>query len=584
MATLNLKEMKWIDENALRIIISTGLGFASRVQALENKEIEEFTADKLYEKGSKVLHNNYLWIAKVTNQSSTFNENYWTLVGDDITELDLDEIKGFLGLTQEQLNTLASIILDNEIRLDKTWSSSKTYSDIQDAIKECKQYCITELAKKSTGSFKKANSTSEVTDGNYLYLILNSSTNKYDIYALVDSNVELLTSVDVNLDDYYTKAEINNDFLKKTDATSTYATKTELVDKADATALDDKVDKTDIVNNLTSTDTNKPLSANQGKALDDKKLNKTDITTTIDSSSTDSQVPSAKAVHAELDKKANATDLTTHTSDTNIHITSEERTLWNDGVRRIVFVGSNELNTNGWYKVAEQTCSGYGDTNITFMVTSTFKMYHSGILQLQIRSDVDNIKCDCFKWLSRIGFPISNFIIVINGMTWTLYAYQPSIIHGRIAFEILSMSSIEEKDMTWTLNFKDNNTKETTIPVATVTSSDIASNVPLTTLTNSSDINSDAVITYMVKNGVCYVSINTLSSTKMSTGNITLTTGIPIPINPSCWYSLCTNSNATNAPLQNLLLRIDSSGNLIAYKGTDNINYFGSFSYPVKES
>ena len=110
----------------------------------------------------------------------------------------------------------------------------------------------------------------------------------------------------------------------------------------------------------------------------------------------------------------------------------------------------------------------------------------------------------------------------------------------------------------------------------------IASNVPLTTLTNSSDINSDAVITYMVKNGMCTVSANTVSSTKMSAGNITLTTGLPIPVNTTCWYSLCTDSNATTAPLQNLLLKIDSSGNLIGYKGTDNINYFGTFSYPVK--
>ena len=103
-------------------------------------------------------------------------------------------------------------------------------------------------------------------------------------------------------------------------------------------------------------------------------------------------------------------------------------------------------------------------------------------------------------------------------------------------------------------------------------------------LKNSSDINSDADITYIVKNGMCNVSVNTLSSTKMETGNITLTTGLPIPAITSCWYSLSTNSNATTAPLQNLLIRVDPSGNLIAYKGTNNVNYFGSFSYPVAES
>ena len=125
--------------------------------------------------------------------------------------------------------------------------------------------------------------------------------------------------------------------------------------------------------------------------------------------------------------------------------------------------------------MAEQTCRDYGDTNITFMVTSTFENYHSGILQLQMRSDVNIIRCIGFKWLSRIGFDINNFVIVINGMTWTLYAYQPVAQYGRIAFEILSMSNDSSKDMSWALNFADNNTKETTAPVATVTSSDGAS-------------------------------------------------------------------------------------------------------------
>ena len=61
--------------------------------------------------------------------------------------------------------------------------------------------------------------------------------------------------------------------------------------------VDNKVDKTDIVDNLTSTDTDKPLSANQGKILDDKKINKTSIATTIDSTSTDTQVPGALSVY-----------------------------------------------------------------------------------------------------------------------------------------------------------------------------------------------------------------------------------------------------------------------------------------------
>ena len=82
--------------------------------------------------------------------------------------------------------------------------------------------------------------------------------------------------------------------------------------KAISGELNKKVNITDIVDNLTSTDINKPLSANQGKVLkdgvdlkanDSDVVKKTDITTTIDSTSTNTQVPSAKTVKNELDKK-----------------------------------------------------------------------------------------------------------------------------------------------------------------------------------------------------------------------------------------------------------------------------------------
>ena len=153
-------------------------------------------------------------------------------------------------------------------------------------------------------------------------------------------------------------------------------------------------------------------------------------------------------------------------------ITQNSLDNWDDGVRRIAFVGSDADGTNGWYKVAEQTCNGYGDTNITFMVTSTYSNYNVGILQLQIRSDSSNISCRTLKWLTRMGFNVNHYVVVIDGMKWTLYANQPCSRYGRIAFEILSMSSIDNKNIGWALTFKDNNTKETTVPVATVKSSD----------------------------------------------------------------------------------------------------------------
>ena len=186
-------------------------------------------------------------------------------------------------------------------------------------------------------------------------------------------------------------------------------------------------------------------------------------------------------------------------------ITSANISIWNDAIRRTAFVGSDAENTNGWYKVAEQTCSGYGDTNITFMVTSTYSNYSVGVLQLQIRSDSTSISCRTLKWLTRIGFNESNYIVVINGMKWTLYAYQTCPRYGRIAFEILSMSSINNKNMGWILTFKDNNTKETTAPVATVKSSDGATVNYATSATKAvQDSDGRQINTTYVKKGMTW--------------------------------------------------------------------------------
>ena len=301
---LNLGTKKNFSEDSMRKIINILVGLMSTVSTLEDQCIKEFSEDVTYAKGQIVIGTDgYFYEARTASQGA-WDASKWTKVGtDDFTELSIDDIKAMLGLSQDQIDYLAKLISDDTIVLDHTWSSSKSYTEIQQALNQAKQYCITELAKKSTGSFKIASSTAEVTDGNYLYLIMNPTTSKYDIYALISGNVEKLTTVDVNLDNYLTKTEIETDYLKKTDADSKYAT---------ITTVDGKVDKTDIVDNLTSTDTDKPLSANQGKVLkdevdlkanDSEVVKKTDIVTTIDSSSTNNQVPSASAIYNNPNNK-----------------------------------------------------------------------------------------------------------------------------------------------------------------------------------------------------------------------------------------------------------------------------------------
>ena len=81
---------------------------------------------------------------------------------------------------------------------------------------------------------------------------------------------------DIDLSDYYTKTEVDNDFLKKTDAASTYATKTELNEKAnddevakkaDITDLQEQIDNLDIPENSDLTDINTKLAQLETKRV-----------------------------------------------------------------------------------------------------------------------------------------------------------------------------------------------------------------------------------------------------------------------------------------------------------------------------
>ena len=131
--------------------------------------------------------------------------------------------------TKTDIETISSIILDSEVRLDKTYSSSKIYSSIQDAIDTSKDYTLSELGKMSGASYKVVTATNEMTDEKIIYLLDNGTT--FDMYIVDNGTPTKIGDTDVDLSDYYTKTEVDNDFLKKTDATSIYATKTELNEK-----------------------------------------------------------------------------------------------------------------------------------------------------------------------------------------------------------------------------------------------------------------------------------------------------------------------------------------------------------------
>ena len=142
--------------------------------------------------------------------------------------------------------------------------------------------------------------------------------------------------------------------------------------------------------------------------------------------------------------------------------------------RKYCLVGSNVANTAGWYKVASQTMSGYSDTNVTFMITSTYSKYYSGILQLQMRcNNTAPVLCSILNWHTRLGFEASDVICVVDGMTYTIYVNQTMSQYGRIMFEVISESSIAWASTE--IELHNSSEPEAEAPEATVVATDGAS-------------------------------------------------------------------------------------------------------------
>ena len=99
--------------------------------------------------------------------------------------------------------------------------------------------------------------------------------------------------------------------------------------------------------------------------------------------------------------------------------------------------------------------------------------------------------------------------------------------------------------------------------------------VPLTTLTLNDWVSGK--VNYCVKNGICYVWVDSLISSTMATGNQIIARGLPKPLR-SDWYPLGASTPANNV----ILVWVD--GNLVNNTGINDVAYFGSFSYPVAES
>ena len=234
------------------------------------------------------------------------------------TTTSLEATKYLCGLIRD-LASVSEGIDDINLRSDGTFSSVMIDTLIKKCLEDANEYTEKLVANLSRLELKLVTNESEITQPNILYLFKPDGATSYNQYVVIEGNKVLLGTCDIDMAQY----------LKIADASKTYATKTELK------AVTDKIGTTTLTTTaqtltgsieevkgiaeqgalLTVTKTQyDQLVAGQTVNIDGKDYtydsntyyvvkddSDTIVTTsTINSSSTNSEVPTAKAVNDKI--------------------------------------------------------------------------------------------------------------------------------------------------------------------------------------------------------------------------------------------------------------------------------------------
>lgn len=276
-----------------------------------------------YDKGLKSITYSNKVITLTLNDGNTLTADLSTLISETKLE-DLNDV-GFTDIVDGQALTYDAT--------SSTWKNSTI--DLQGTLDSAKQYTDEQLekaAKETAYSIDAkptyANSTvTYVKDGETLTYDDTETQNTPWYYYYEDGKpvqTKWIQGVEYTLD----VGDVDLDgFLQDSDVVSTY-TGSDAEDKTKipnlsaldalnalvAASLSTKVNTSDIVDNLTSTEIDKPLSANQGKVLKDlvdTKLNVSDVIDNLTSDDIDKPLSASqgKILKAAIDSKSSADDI-----------------------------------------------------------------------------------------------------------------------------------------------------------------------------------------------------------------------------------------------------------------------------------
>ena len=215
----------------------------------------------------------------------------------DWQEYTDEEVGQLVELDPTQVAELSAVINDSVAATNKVYSSQHTKELIQENLIEANKYADDLVANLSNIKLDIVDSLpdSSTVNKSTIYILKDSSggtNNTLNVWSDTTSAFVEVGKLSVNMDNYYTKREVDAELTKKANA--------------------DEVLKPDaIVADLTTTSGSTTLSTAglqielDKKANDDEVLKTTDISTTIDGTSTNDTVPTNKSVYDSLLNKVN---------------------------------------------------------------------------------------------------------------------------------------------------------------------------------------------------------------------------------------------------------------------------------------
>ena len=220
----------------------------------------------------------------------------------DWQEYTDEEIGQIVELDPTQVAELSAVINDSVSAKNKVYSSQYTKELIQQSVIESNQYSDDLVANLSNIKLDIVDSlpNSSTVNKSTIYILKDSTggtNNTLNVWSDSASAFVEVGKLNVNMDNYYTKSEVDTELAKKANA--------------------DEVLKPDaIVADLTTTSGSTTLSTAGLQTELDKKVGKSAILSAVSATPSDEKVLSEKATKTELDKKIDKTSILTSYSDT----------------------------------------------------------------------------------------------------------------------------------------------------------------------------------------------------------------------------------------------------------------------------